>query len=138
MLLDEISAEGLNVTFSKRGGGTPAKQFAHIHNVRYWKLEKLKKELAQKQGKIDRSDELCHELLRIRLLKSAEAVADLLKEGYENEGLIEGYRRGVYTLMGYLIAHEAHHRSNMIQTLKQCDHKLSRSFTINIWDWNKI
>lgn len=138
MLLDEISIEALSDSFSKRNGDTPAKQLAHIHNVRRWKLRKLNKELSKRMGKIGRTDDICHELLRLRLLKSAEAVADLFKEGYENDGCIKGYRRGAYTLMGYLIAHEAHHRSNIMQTLKQCGYKLSKSLTYGMWDWNKI
>lgn len=40
-LLDRISEEGLELTYSKRGGGTPVKQFAHMHNIRYEKLEQM-------------------------------------------------------------------------------------------------
>ncbi|WP_199615445.1 hypothetical protein [Paenibacillus alkalitolerans] len=37
-LIDRISDEGMACTLSKRGGGTPAKQFAHVHNIRCDKL----------------------------------------------------------------------------------------------------
>jgi len=33
MLLDTISEEGLHCKLSQRCGGTPAKQFKHLHNV---------------------------------------------------------------------------------------------------------
>jgi uncharacterized damage-inducible protein DinB len=138
ILLDEISEEGLHSTLSKRGAGTPAKQFAHLHNVRFWKLEKLAADLVKNQSKISLKSRLTHESLRYKLIESSQAVEKMLRKGFENDGCIPGYQRGAITLMGYLISHESHHRGNMLLTLKQCGHELPRSFTYGIWNWTKI
>ena len=45
-LLEGISDEGLACSLSKRGGRDVARQFAHLHNVRVWHLEKRTKDLA--------------------------------------------------------------------------------------------
>jgi hypothetical protein len=45
-LIDHISVAGMKSTLSKRGGRDVARQFAHMHNVRVWHLEKRAKDLA--------------------------------------------------------------------------------------------
>lgn len=138
LLLNAISDEAFHDSIFEKGKESPAKQFAHIHNVRFWKLEKLNKALVSGQSRISRSDDISHELLRIRLLKSADAVASLLKNGFENEGVIEGFRRGASALLGFFISHESHHRGNMMLIMRQSGHKLPKSVTYGLWDWNKI
>jgi len=138
LLMDGLSTEAIHASIFEKGKESPAKQFAHIHNVRFWKLEQLNKQLTNGQGKISRSDELSHELLRLKLLKSADVIGSLLEEGFENDGVIEGFRRGAAALMGYFISHESHHRGNMMLTLRQCGYKLPKSVTYGLWDWNKI
>lgn len=138
LLLNAISDEALHDSIFEKGKESPAKQFAHMHNVRFWKLEKLDKALVNGQSKISRSDDILHELLRIKLLKSADAVATILKDGFDNDGVIEGFRRGASALLGYLISHESHHRGNMMLIMRQCGYKLPKSVTYGLWDWNKI
>lgn len=138
ILLDEISDEALHTTLSKRGGGTPAKQFAHLHNVRFWKLEKLAKDLVLEQEKISLRKKINREILRYKLIESSESIERILGEGFENNGKLKGYRRGVITFLGYLISHESHHRGNIVLTLIESGYKLPKSVSYDIWDWNKI
>jgi len=42
-LIDQISEEGMKCTLSKHGSRDVARQFAHLHNVRVWQLEKRAK-----------------------------------------------------------------------------------------------
>lgn len=39
--------------------------------------------------------------------------------------------------MGYFIAHESHHRGNILLTLKQCGHRLDQDTQYAIWDWTR-
>ncbi len=138
MLLDAISDEGLACTLSKRGGGTPGKQFRHMHNLRCWRLERCAPDLHQGQTKI--SPEETHEkaLLETRLTESADCFAQWIELAIEAGGQIKGFKRGVVPMIGYFIAHEAHHRGNILLTLKQSGHKLPRDFSYKLWAWNQI
>jgi hypothetical protein len=37
-------------------------------------------------------------------------------------------------MLGYLIAHEGHHRGSILLTLKQTGHKVSTEIQFGIWD----
>jgi uncharacterized damage-inducible protein DinB len=137
-LIDRISNEGMNCTLSQRGGRTVAQQFAHLHNVRMTWLEMLQKELSGKLKKIEREEAGNKNLLKKSFEASGNAIAEFFKQGMENDGKIKGFKRGVVPLMGYFITHDAHHRGNILQTLKQCGHKVDQQTQYGIWDWNKM
>lgn len=138
MLIDAINAEALHCTLSNRGGGTPAKQFAHLHFVRLYRLETFSKELRRNQTKITKEIKLNKNLLKKRLNESSEGITSILRQSIDNEGSVKGFKRGVIPMLGYLISHEAHHRGSILLTLKKCGHKLPKSVTYGIWAWNQI
>ena len=138
MLIDAISEEGFNCTLSKRGGRNVALQFAHIHDVRLRWLERRARDLLAGQTKIDKTGSVNRALLRKRLSESGEAVAKVIERGIENGGETKGFSRGVITMLGYMIAHDSHHRGSILLTLKQCGHKLPTEIQHGIWDWNRI
>ena len=138
MLIDAISDEGLHCTLSKRGGGTPAKQFTHLHNLRLWRLDKVDKELLKGQSKIDTAGTIDKALLKKRLSESGAAIAKLIERAVDSGGKVQGFKRGVIPFLGYMISHESHHRGNILLTLKQCGHKIPKDIQYGIWAWNQI
>ena len=138
-LLDALSEEALLATLSIRGGRDVARQVAHLHEVRAG--------YAEITSKTNRDAKLPHfakdespnrKQLRAALAASAKAVETSIREGWANGGKLTGFKRGVIPWVGYLIAHESHHRGSILLTLKQTGHKLSEELKWGLWDWNKV
>ena len=133
LLLDNIDAEGLSAILSTRGR-TIAQQFAHLHNVRLGWLEVCAQELMPTQTKIDPKAALSRTLLKTRLIESGDAVASMLEQAIAN-GKVKGFKRGPVPMLGYLVAHDAHHRGNILLTLKRSGHPVPEEVRSGIWNW---
>ena len=138
-LLDALSDDALKATLSTRGGRDVARQLAHVHEVRIVHAEIT--------SKINRNAKLPHfakgespakKLLRAAFAASAKGVETSIREGWANGGKLPGFKRGVIPMVGYLIAHESHHRGSILLTLKQTGHKLTDELRWGLWDWNKL
>jgi uncharacterized damage-inducible protein DinB len=138
MLLDALTPEALGFSTSTRGGGSVGHQLAHLCNVRYWKLEKMDKTLVSGWPAIKAEDEKTLAVLEEYHTVSAEAIAKTLQNGLANDGKIKGFSRGIVPFLGYFLTHEAHHRGNILLTLKNCSFPLPDSLKYGIWEWNKI
>jgi uncharacterized damage-inducible protein DinB len=138
MLMDALTEEALGFTTSRRGGGSVGHQLAHMYNVRFWKLEKCDRSLVKELTTIKAEDVKSLSMLKDCHALSAELTGKLLERGIENGGSIKGFKRGVVPLLGYFIHHEAHHRGNILLTLKLCGFKLPPELQYGIWEWNKL
>ena len=138
MLIGELTQEALDYTTSKRGGGTIGHQLAHIYNVRFWKLEKYDKKLVSDLAAITAEDQKTIPMLKDCHTLSATRVGEVLEDGLKKDATIKGFARGVVPLLGYFISHEAHHRGNILLTLKTCGFKITDKLKYGIWEWNKI
>lgn len=138
MLIESISDEGLECSLSKRGGRDVARQFAHLHYVRLYRIEKAAKNLLENQTQIDPKSDITRKLLLKRLNESSKGITQILKLGIENDGKVKGFKRGVIAMLSYLINHEGHHRGSIILTLKQCGYPVPKDIRDGIWAWNQI
>lgn len=133
-LLDGIAAENLEDVLASKGRDV-ANQFTHIHNVRLmWLKVSLPAEL-DSLTKIEKDQPIDRELLTASLTQSGESITRLLEHAVENGGKVKGFKPHVGAFLGYLIAHDAHHRSQAIIALKQSGHRLDQKIGYGIWEW---
>ena len=141
-LIDEISAAGMKCTLSKRGGREVARQFAHLHDVRVSHLEKrapdLSKGLVAFQSKGAKAVVPSKAQLRKALKASGEAVESFLGDVLEGVPKRRGFKKGIFTTLAYLIAHESHHRGSILLTLKECGHPPDKDARYAIWAWDRM
>lgn len=138
-LLNALPDDALRAMLSTRGGRDVARQLAHVHEVRLT--------FAEITSKTNRLAGLPHfakgetphrSQLQSAFESSARAVETTIRESWANGGKTPGFKRGLLPLVGYLIAHESHHRGSILLTVKQSGYKLSDELKWGLWDWAHI
>ncbi len=133
-LLDALAPSALaDVSASK--GRSVGEQFAHLHHVRLMWLKSAAPELLGGLEKIEKEAAGDHQLLRNSLKASGEAMASMLRQCIAAGGKVKGFKPHVVAFLGYIIAHESHHRGQIAVTLKQAGHPLDRKTSFGLWEW---
>src|SRR4051794_39960983 len=132
-LLDAIPEEALGATLTPKGRSVYG-QFAHIHNVRLLWFKSAAPELLAGLDKLETKTIGDKEQLRAALTASGAAVEQLLRTGFA-AGKIKGFKPHPAAFLGYLIAHESHHRGQIGWTLKNTGHSLDQKTAYGIWEW---
>lgn len=116
---------------------------AHVHNVRCMWV----KTLGQEHG-IGTPDRVDHRRVAPRQLMSAlkrssAGIEALLELGLESDGRVppsKGYvwrnlSLDVGHVLTYFVAHEAHHRGQIVMVARQTGHRLPAAITAALWQW---
>jgi uncharacterized damage-inducible protein DinB len=106
---------------------------AHMHNVRVMWLK-----AAAKEGKIpaqlNRDKVTPTQALRA-MEQSRQALSIVISHALESDGRVKGFRPDVAGFLGYLIAHDAHHRGQIAMLARQVGHPLPQKITFGMWEW---
>ena len=134
-LLQYLPDAALETTLSKRGGRTVGKQLLHLYQVRCMYLESF----AKKESVTLSNFEKDYLPSKTELLNAFEQSGNLLGRYLEyclqeKAGKAVGFKTGVVGMLGYFIAHEAHHRGHLLLTAKQAGIKLPEALKWGLWE----
>jgi uncharacterized damage-inducible protein DinB len=138
MFIELIEDEAMNKSLSARGGRTVYEQLVHLHNVRMQWLEIISKDIAKKYKPIKKEAAYNKEILFEAFEDSGKAIEEFIDYSWEKNGKVSSFKKGLIPFISYLIAHESHHRGNILLTLKQYGVKVPDELKWGIWEWNKI
>ena len=130
--------------------GIPRKTFrtlcCHIHNVRCSWIKVLGEEFGvetpQRVDKTKASQKQLASALRL----SATGISRLLDLGYDHDGVIPTSSAYVWRnlpldvmhVLTYFVAHEAHHRGQIVILARQSGHPLPKGVADGLWQWTKL
>ena len=130
-LLDAIAEEHLKDQSASKGRNV-GEQFAHIHNVRLMWLQVADPALMAGLEKIEKEKVISKSILKKSLEASTKAMETLLENA---TGKVKGFKPHTTAFLGYLLAHEGHHRGQILLCLKQSGHMVDKKIQFGIWEW---
>jgi uncharacterized damage-inducible protein DinB len=117
----------------------------HIHNARCMWIKTLGKEHGIRVPRnVDRHS-VEPQALVAALNSSSKGIFNLLKLGCEQGGSIPATSAYVWRnlpldvghVLGYFIAHEGHHRGQIVMLARQLGHRLPVEVTGGVWHWTR-
>jgi uncharacterized damage-inducible protein DinB len=131
-LVRNLAAEVWNMAPPEGHGRTISAIFAHMHNVRRMWLKAVGYQGAM-PDKLERHSS--PEQAIAALETSGAALSTVIAAALAGDGRIKGFKPDVAGFLGYLIAHDAHHRGQAAMLARQLGFPLSKSATFGMWEW---
>lgn len=134
-LLENLDDRAWNAPPPTGQGRTIAAIVAHMHNVRHmWLTVAAKRKRAP--DKLDRRTVTKPQAMSA-LAASSQALLTLFEHSLEQGGRVKDFRPDIVGFLGYVIAHEAHHRGQICMLARELGIPLSQDAGYGMWDWNK-
>ena len=132
-LIENLPAAAWRAEPPEGKGRTVAAIVAHIHNVRVMWLKAAAKG-SKIPEQLDRSSVTPAQASKA-LEHSREALSAVLKSALDSDGRVKGFRPDAAGFVGYLIAHDAHHRGQIAMLARQVGHPLPQKAMFGMWEW---
>ena len=130
-LLDALSPDVWAAEPPAGKGRTLAALVSHIHSVRLMWLKaagvKTLPAPLEKTATVAQA--------KTALEASAAALHERLATGLHGDGRIPSFKPDAWAFVAYLIAHEAHHRGQMLLLARQLGHPVDKSTNFGMWAW---
>jgi uncharacterized damage-inducible protein DinB len=131
-MIENLPPEAWEAKLPYGKGRTIAAIVAHMHNVRVMWLKAAKHSEIPEQ--LDRAALTPAQALR-GLESSRAALSTMIAGALATDGRIKNFRPDVAGFVGYLIAHDAHHRGQIAMLARQLGHPLSKKAMFGMWEW---
>jgi len=130
-LLDNIKADWLPTKLNGKRRSI-GEQFLHINNIRSYWIGKVGEKLDLKLDKKFVNDK---QQLADALKKSSQKMSEALFGIFEKES-IKGYNPHPAAFFAQMIAHESHHRGQIMAIISRNDLEVDKSLNFGLWNWN--
>jgi uncharacterized damage-inducible protein DinB len=132
-MIENLPSEAWRAEPPAGKGRTVAAIVAHLHNVRVMWLKAAAKG-SKIPDQLDRANVTPAQATKA-LDQSRAALSAVLKSALETDGRVKGFRPDVARFLGYLIAHDAHHRGQICMLARQVGHPLPQKAMFGMWEW---
>lgn len=131
-LLENIEKDWLAAKINGQGRSI-GEQFIHINNIRSFWINKVGEKV---DLKLDKKYTNNIQELSKALNKSSRKMSEVLNQLYEQES-IAGYKPHPTAFFAQMIAHESHHRGQIMTIVTRNGFKIDKSVNFGLWNWNK-
>jgi uncharacterized damage-inducible protein DinB len=109
----------------------------HVHNCRCMWIKTLgRRHGIEAPPTVDRHRVTLRQLLP-SLERSSRGIVRLIELGLDEGGKLPGFPPDIVHFTAYHVAHEGHHRGQIVMLARQLGHRLPGEVTAGLWQWSK-